>query len=204
MAFPTDGRLAAICAATYSAKTYAYVGPGDVRATLTQVDDYVVVANRGTILDGDDILRDIRFLPWWNAAVGFCPAGFLKGARSIITKLIADVGPTAKAGKLVFTGHSLGGSEALIEAGWFAALGFPPAGVVVFEPARAGREKLMGLLATVPAVRWYHDGNDPVPIVPGGYLLPPEKRIIGKPRLNAIECHRIAQVQADLALAGIA
>lgn len=203
MGLPTDGQLAEICAATYSATSYAWSGDGDERLTRTQVGEYTVVAYRGTTLNGEDILRDIRFLPWWNSRVGTCPAGFLKGVANVIDKLIVDLAEIARAGKLVLTGHSLGGTEGLITTGWLVDLGLIPAACVVFEPARSGFGQLMSLLTRVPVVRWYHDGNDPVPDVPWPYRLPPNRVAIGRPSWRPILCHRIGQVIADMKAAGI-
>jgi hypothetical protein len=164
----------------------------DARATT----GHHVVAFRGTTKNGADILRDMRCFPWWHHRVGICPAGFLKGTQTVIDRLIFDTADYAKAGALIFVGHSLGGSEALIAAAWFAALGHPPAAVVAFDPACAGLWKLRRLIKQVPYSRIYWNVFDPVPTVPLFYRHPAEVIRIGKSigSLDPFVYHRIANI----------
>lgn len=202
---PTDGQLATIAAETYSVSTYEIVGDGDIRAIIrTLPGGWVVVAFRGTTKNGFDIVRDIRFFPWWNHRTGFCPAGFLKGVMDVIDEIILTVGQAAKQGKLILIGHSLGGAMALIAAAWFVALNCIPAAVVVFEPARPGWFKLWRLIEKIPRVTWYQNGNDRVPRLPPVYLL--RKRFmvqVGTPTWDWLRRHRIADVIANMKAAGI-
>lgn len=184
-----------------------YVGPwkwvvGDVHVTDTKWGDYRVIGFRGTCRNNADILRDVRFMPWWSPRVGFCPAGFYKGVRNVIDAINLDCAEDIKAGRLAIVGHSLGGSLSLILAGWLTALGYPPAAVYAFEPARCGGRKLRKLLRTVHSFASI-DGNDPIPSVPLFYEIPVPTTYIGIKQFDIFACHRIAQVIEDLKAANL-
>ena len=193
---------------TVAAAAGAYPGPwrwvtsGDTRVALSWVREYAIVSPQGTELkDPLEVLRDIRFLPWWSPRVGVCPAGFLKGVASVIDEIIFDMADVAREGRLIFSGHSLGGAEALIMAGWFTALGHPPAAVDAYEPPRCGMWRLARLLQDprIQRVTITHDGTDPIPDVPPWpYRLPGRVMHIGKPSIFPLQCHEIARVIADL------
>jgi hypothetical protein len=165
---------------------------------LVRVNGYTIVVYKGTN-NLENVIQDIRFLPWYSSVVGWCPAGFLHGVQSVMPDMLANLSEVAKEGKLGFVGHSLGGSEALIAAGWFAALGIPPAFVDAFEPAKTTMGKLNDLLLMVKRVTITWDGDDPVPDLPFPYEHPSKPMFIGEPTLNPIDSHMIAKVIADLA-----
>lgn len=184
----------------------AYVGPWrwtapGVRAMDATLGDWRVISYEGTTKDGLQILRDIRFVPWWDRHAGFGPVGFVKGVFTVIEDLVADCIDDAKAGKLIIVGHSLGGSLALRTAGHFRALGYKVP-VFAIEPARCCLRKLGKLLSDVP-VFISVDANDPVPDVPFFYCHPAPVTKIGHDSFDPLERHRIATVIADLKAAGL-
>ncbi|MGH6967665.1 MAG: lipase family protein [Stellaceae bacterium] len=204
---PPDSKLAELAEDAYS-PPYTWTGPGDERAKLTKVGDYYCVANQGTTKDGLSILRDLRACPWWNQYTGVSPAGFLKGALGMIDAMIFDLAEHARAGRVIFIGHSLGGAMGNIEGGIFTALGHPPAAVVTFEPARSGFWRLRRLLRQVPYAVYYDNGSQ-VPDVPPVYRHPTRRRFIGPPgidpldELGRIKLHRIAFIRQRMAIAGV-
>ena len=201
---------AAECAADAYHGPWKWVAPG-VRACDFRIGDWHVLAFEGTTLNGWQILRDIRFLPWWDSKCGFGPIGFTKGVLAIIEDLLNDLLEDAKAGRLIIVGHSLGGSLALRTAGHFRALGHRVP-VYAFEPARCGLWKLKRLIGDELTFISF-DGDDPVPCLPWFWILPGVVTKIGQSarywwqrllRLGRdIGDHRIAQVTADLKAAGL-
>ena len=200
MTLPKPSEAAAIAAKAYVGP-WTWVSPGHTRAIDVWLDDYRCVAFEGTTRDGLAILRDIRFLPWIDRA-GIGPAGFVKGLGYVIEQIIADTIDDAKAGRLLFIGHSLGGALALRCAAYFVALGYPPAGVFAFESPRCGGRKLRKLLRCVPTVATA-DGNDPVVRVPCFYEIGVPVTQIGTKRFDPFACHRISQVIHDLKAASL-
>lgn len=85
----------------------------ELEVLVRQKDAVVYVALRGTeawskdaIFEGGgwkDIIRDIRVIPWYDKNLGWCHAGFLKGAKAVVGELFLREGS-----KVVITGHSLG------------------------------------------------------------------------------------------------
>ncbi len=193
---------AALVAASAYAGPWRWTSFGHTKVLDTEWNGYRVASFQGTILNGYDILRDIRFVPWWDRYGGFGPAGFVKGVQQVIEEMIADLIADARAQRLIFVGHSLGGAEALRAASHFAGLGAPPAAVFAFEPPRAGLLKLKRSLKKVP-VFICHNGNSPVPYVPWLYRHPAKVTKIGRWCWEPIHCHRIAQIHADLVAAGL-
>ncbi len=195
----SDLRLVELAAEAYS-PPWTWISDGHVRARRFDEGGYVIVAFPGTVKNGLDILRDIRFAPWWHHRVGVCPAGALKGVQNIIDALLLDLAEPIKAGRLILIGHSLGGQEALIAAGWLVSLGYPPAAVVAFDPPRAGMWKLRRLVAKISEARYYWNGDDPVPRDPPVYLHPARGLHVGDQRglKQAIADHRIAAIAAAM------
>lgn len=201
MTLPLPSAVAAVAA-------QAYAGPwrwvaGDVHVLDARLGTYRVVAFRGTTRDGFDILRDVRCAPWWFRRVGFVPAGFGKGVAAVIDAILLDAADDLLAGKLIVCGHSLGARMALIAAGWMAALGHPPAGTYAFEPPRGAWFKLRRLLRKLPYLFACRDGNDLVVRVPFIWLQGCALVRVGRPRLDPLECHKIAVVADDLRAAGL-
>ena len=197
---PKPSEVAVIAAAAYNSPWRWQAE--HVRAIDATLGPWRVIAYQGTVRDGVDILRDIRFLPWWDRRGGFGPAGFVKGVLDVIEDMIADTIEDARAGRLLIVGHSLGGSLALRTAAHFRSLGCVTP-VFAFEPARCGLGKLRRTLADVP-IFISVDGNDVVPEVPFLYYHPAEVTHIGRVRIDPLECHKIATVIADLRAARVA
>lgn len=209
---PTDRALAELCEESYSVPDakFEFRGSGDERATLRKVGRFMVVTNRGTVLDGVDILRDIRFLPrrfeW-----GWAPAGFGQGAAALLAQILARCADAARERALVFNGHSLGGAEAENQAAAFVALGLPVADVCAFDPPRSmGWRTAWRLRRAVPRARRYVLGSSPVGDLPPpfpwaqhpSYLIQlGERRPLAWRATHleeAIRDHRIAAIRAAL------
>lgn len=127
-----------------------------------------IYAFRGT-KGGVDVAVDLRIVPWHDAALGWCHAGFLKAARGLWPLIRIDLIDAIRANpkvEIYFDGHSMGGAEAQITAGWAVKLlGIMPAGIVTFGSPRCAFEQLRRILASVP-VTLYERSGDPVPKMP--------------------------------------
>ena len=157
----TDLSLALAAQAAYDEP--ATIAHGGVEVRVTEQAGAVIVAFRGTEFDGKDILRDLRAVPWQDFFVGWCHSGFLKGVRGVWAPLFEALEIDLDKGTpIYFTGHSKGGAEATVAAGWLAALRYPPAGLVTFGSPRCGFSRLGRVLSGVPTRR-YVRGSDCVP-----------------------------------------
>jgi acetyl esterase/lipase len=108
--------------------------------------------------------------------------------------LMAPIGPHIAGRRVVVTGHSLGGSVAILLAALLVEAGTPPVAVVAFEPARSGMRTLAARLTSVSGTI-YRYGDDPVPDVPPWpYVHPWEVTQIGHPKIDPISCHAIGGV----------
>lgn len=167
----------------------------DIRAVLTELDGELVVAIRGTVITSlENILTDLDVLPSMHAHLGTVPRGFVLAAMSLMP-LIA---PHVAGRQVVVTGHSLGGSVAILVSALLAASGTPPVETVAFEPARTGMAALPVFMASLKGTI-YRFGNDPVPEVPPWpYRHPWSVTAIGHPMLDPISCHSMAGVVAWL------
>ena len=160
-------RLAKQCGRAYSARPDIEADGVEV---LIEEDDHenVVVAFRGTTLNGWDILSDLWTIPWYNSTLkAWCHCEFLEGAEAIFHPLVRELYKTGvlHTGKFVLTGHSKGGAEATLVAAAFVAGGYPPAALVTFGAPLAGSTRLTRWLRNVPGHRVVYR-NDPVPRVP--------------------------------------
>jgi hypothetical protein len=112
--------------------------------------------------------------------------------------LMPLIAPHIAGRQVVVTGHSLGGSVAILVSALLATSGTPPVETVAFEPARSGMKPLAAALASVKGTI-YRFGNDPVPEVPPWpYRHPWNVTAIGHPMLDPISCHAIGGVIAWL------
>lgn len=178
-------RLAELAAEAY-VPLWAWETEGRVRARRFEEGGYTVVAIQGTTRDGFSILRDMRAAPWWHPGVGFCPAGALKGARDLLILLLRDLSAELHDGRVVIVGHSLGGQIGFILAGLLVSIGMTPAGVVAFDPSRAGFYFLRRQVSQIPFALYTWHGVDIVPWVPWGYRHPARRLQLG-PRRNRLK-----------------
>ena len=189
-------RLAQLCADAYTAPPTWQRTPDrlrtDVRACRFQEGGWTVVAFPGTDDIGDALL-DARACPRLDPEMGFIHAGFLEAIQGLSVALLSGLGDSARGGRLVLTGHSLGGALALLAGALFTLHSGRPAQLVTFGAPRVGMGKLVRILRAVPMLREYRNGGDPVTQVPCWpyrhvrALIP-----IGRPALIDAEDHHIA------------
>ena len=158
---------------------------GGTQATFGSIDNKKIVAFRGTEFQFDDILRDIRGVPWWSEELqAFCHSGFLKAARAARE----EVEDFARGEPLILAGHSLGGAIARILAGFLQA---QDVGVITFGEPRSIIWQQDHLLN--PVSRRFVNGKDIVPSHPWpifGYRHQVRKTPIGK-KEGIFEDHQI-------------
>jgi len=132
-----------------------------------------IVAIRGTegakLISGlgfMDIIRDMRFIPWYHPVLGWAHSGFLKGAIKIFDDITAHV---IKDAPIIMTGHSLGAALALVvgillkHAGYNVVeyVGFACPRTFVYNKQRHNPDRSVRFPITIYR---YHD--DIVPMVP--------------------------------------
>jgi fermentation-respiration switch protein FrsA (DUF1100 family) len=162
----------------------------EIRAVLTDMDGYLVISVRGTVIaDLDNWLTDFDALPAYHAAIGWAPKGFLDAALA----LLARVGPYIEDKRLILTGHSLGGAVAVLLAALLVRAGRAVAAYAAFEPARSGFGSEAHALEGIPGYITRY-GNDPVPEVPPIFRHPCAVTAIGHDALDPFACHPIAGV----------
>lgn len=112
----------------------------------------------------EDWMRDLEGWPAWHPELGFVHAGFLHGEDDVFKAIRAVL----TAPRAAFTGHSLGGAEARVQAALFATQRLPVAEVHVFGSPRPAFENLSRIIqkSGMRHVSW-RNRNDPVPLVPG-------------------------------------
>jgi len=104
--------LAQYCQEAYQRESHSKNGT-EVLVRLGEA--CVVIAFRGTTMNGADILKDMRVVPWWNSELGgWFHKGFLKGALNVRDYVEGLVTSTKL--PIILTGHSKGGAEAQIMA----------------------------------------------------------------------------------------
>ena len=185
----TDRLLAGFAAQAYTTSTFQ---SGDVSATGFFWGEFDVIAFRGTQPDKiADWVRDLDIWPTWRRGLGMCHRGFVTGAESVLS----DILHSFEGGRLVITGHSLGGALALAFAGLLVRSSHPVEAVVTFGSPRLGFGRLQRLLSKT-TVRQYVDGNDLVPEVPRPYLHMRTPIAVGTPLPDPFDAHAVARYAA--------
>jgi hypothetical protein len=204
-----DAGLAALAEASYHTPgRWRGASPWDedVHVCSAERDGTVVAVFRGTTLQGldgiEDVVRDLRAAPRraeFFPEIGFCHGGFLAGVESVAQNMMADL----RGARVILAGHSLGGAMALIFGAMLAAAERMPAAIVTFGAPRPGFAKLCRTLRTVPVLRCYRNGRDPIPLLPcwlpwWPYRQPGPLSAIGTPGPTPIGDHHIASYRAAL------
>jgi hypothetical protein len=154
---PTDGDLAALCAAVYgdsaaSAFDHFDAGPDDgVCWAIKRLSATDVVVLRGSVTL-EDWLADLRAAPI-KTRIGHVHNGFHTGMEHAW----ADIRSLLKQPAIV-TGHSLGAGRAAILTGFMVKDGASPIARVVFGEPKPGFLDLAQLIAPVPG-RSYRNGD---------------------------------------------
>lgn len=162
---------------------------GEIEYLVEHMAGVTVIAYRGTeagkLFSGRgwrDVLRDIRFLPWFDKRVGWAHSGFLWGAK----RACRDILKAKLSGPVVLTGHSLGAALALCSGPILRDAGVDVRDVILFGSPRALTN---GAADDYPInVTSYRYGHDFVTTIPSGlwgYKHPVELTQLGnfaKPR----------------------
>lgn len=158
--------------ANRSYDTYTF-STNECEVLVERKNEQQVVAVRGTeaakLISGLgflDIIRDLRFIPWYHPVLGWAHSGFLKGAVRIFEDLKTHV---VKDVPIVMTGHSLGAALALILSVLLKHEGYTVVECVGFACPRTFVYNKQ-LHNKDPSVRFpitiYRFENDIVPIIP--------------------------------------
>lgn len=165
-----DKLLAELCLRAYlPGPRTVELGP-DLAANISDLPDGgTAVAFRGTA-NVQGWLRDLDVLPKSHPLLGYCHRGFLAGG----VRLWQHLEPPE--GRIVLTGHSLGGALAAIVGALRIASGVRVDELVTFGAPRPGYEQLRRHFLAVN-VRQYVRGGDPVTRVPLDLITFPYKHI---------------------------
>lgn len=178
--------IAEVCRRSYDAYTVEFDG------SVSVLVDGDVIAFQGTSEDGEDILRDMRAIPWHDPDLGWCHSGFLKGVRDgECWEWLADNLKTST----IIAGHSLGGAEAWIVGGLaYKRLKLKVDEIVTFGSPRPGFKKLRNILRPIHKRRFVN-GNDCVPNIPwflGRYKHPVKELSVDSGDGGIFTDHKIA------------
>lgn len=147
--------IANVCQRSYFGKTFE-------EANIEVLIENNIVAFRGTD-EPLDAVRDLRIFPLWTKELGWCPAGFLKASKRLVSKVMSECWTRGIAPKdMILTGHSLGGAVALIVGALMVRDEINPSEIVTFGAPRCGRLKILDGME----VTCYRHGKDIVPLVP--------------------------------------
>jgi hypothetical protein len=199
----SDVELAQACADTYHLPPTVPVPMTGTDVRLTKASDGAwLIAFRGSTTI-EDWVRDFICLPIAareHPQLGFCHAGFLDGAESVIAAIAAAIVNDP----YYLAGHSLGGALALGIGGLMTAMGKPPLRLTTFGAPRFGMQKFVELMWPVK-VNQYRRGNDIVPEVPRdvppafAFLDTRTPIAIGQAQLDFLKCHSIIGYVTDVA-----
>lgn len=129
---------------------------------------YVVMAFGGSRGLGD-LFVDALGLPWYSPRLGvFVHSGILRGVEEFWRAHVSAVMRfLCGAGRLYLVGHSKGGMDARVVAGYLITAGHPPAGVITFGAPPVAFSGLRRLLDSAGvSVRSYVNGADYAPRLP--------------------------------------
>jgi len=199
MALPTDSELVDFAAATYlpdAVPSFSSI-EGALRIFVTmRGDGLTIIAIEGTHnLPGwaiDFCALSMRDHPGINhPSLGWLHSGFYASSLLLLPSIAAIVAR----GPFAICGHSLGAALAVLIAAELTVNGTSPVKVAAFAPPRAGGDKLVEVIKSIPN-SGYDFGNDPVPHIPFRILpLWPYQQVpcvrIGKPMVDEFACHHI-------------
>lgn len=191
--------LAGLAVDSYSAKPNGKVidAGNDIRAVITETNEYVIVTSRGTVIESvDNWLTDFDVFPVYGNGFGYVPRGFMDATL----KLLSFIDPLADGKKIITCGHSLGGDVAILLAASLVCNGHDVVAYAAFEPACSGEERLRTALKDKEGYI-SHFGNDPVPLLPPFYSHPCTVTAIGHDMVNPLDCHSVVRVAAWLSAA---
>lgn len=181
-----DLALARLCEEVYS-RPWEEIG--DVRYRIyPDLAELPIIAFQGTE-DLDEALTDAHAWPIRSWDGWFGHWGIVSRIEAALPGIVREVH-----GPAIFTGHSLGGGDALAAGAlwpWRDNI------VVAFEPPRMGFHGLRRAHRN-NTVRIYQHGNDPVPRIPFWFRHPTRPIQFGEYDLNPLDCHDIAGVIYDL------
>lgn len=198
-----DAALAQFCAATYTSPPSLPVPKSGAYVCITQTDQGIVVACRGSVTP-EDWWRDFRTFAIrvrHHPQLGFCHAGFMEAAESIVSAVRKAV----RGHPFYVIGHSLGGAEAVAIGALLILAGMMPVKITTFGAPRVGMWKFVRVMIAVKELHQYRRGNDPVPDVP--FFLPFVFRYrftrspliqIGQDQADPFKCHSILGYQSDV------
>lgn len=137
-------------------------GGNDLHVAHTKIDDTDILVFRGTESLADWI-ADVEAWPTYHRQLGFLHFGFALYADAILEETTPLLG-----GRVVITGHSLGGARARILAAHRIVNNLPVDQVCVFGSPKPGFANVSRVIQKSGIVHTsFRNRNDPVPLVPG-------------------------------------
>lgn len=145
---------------------------GDLGFLTEQFEGVTIVAIRGTA-NIKNAGRDINVIPWYNSKAGFMSTwGFTRAFNKLFPHIIKEL---PKDGKIVFTGHSLGGAIATHFGEYLKQ------DVISFGSPRVYFRSFFK--STINHLRYVRD-DDPIPMIPRVMFMHKCEPIVLKDRDN--------------------
>jgi len=162
-----DLDLAKLSHDSYSLATHI---KGNAAALLTEADDSLVIAFRGTN-DAIDVMADIWAIPWKPAKIGaWVHRGFWLYLEPLVDWLDIEIHRYNLPVHL--TGHSLGGAAACLFAAICECRGLKVSSLTTFGAPRPGYESLARITSNIEGKRYVIDGDQVTSVPPSWFAFP--------------------------------
>lgn len=177
--------IAQLCLDAYLPGSETWRSNGDTEVLLRTIDQVHVLATRGTefgvkaiFIEGgwQDLLSDIRFVPWYDKRLGWGRKGFLRATQAIWPKIEEFI--LRPDTPIWLAGHSLGGAVSCYLAKFMIHYGKIPVGLTTFGCPKPAWGDLVKALQVIKRQDHFVNHSDSVTLVPPSGDHPEPRRLL--------------------------